>query len=235
MARKYENGKWVEVYDNPSQNNGSKNNSNNRPGAVTPKGSGGSNNSASSSKPPILKEDNYETTETSNEATAQYIDIEENILEGDLSVIPDPNYKAKATVLLQYLGKSLTGLYFVDKVEQVWDKSDGYSQTMKVSRNGFGSSLKSGSVSKPVGQVAPSKGGLMNGTSNSSRPASASPTPVKPKVTSRTYTIKKGDSLWAIAVKFYGKGNQYVKIYNANKDKIKNPNLIYPGQKIKIP
>lgn len=234
MARKYENGKWVEVYDNPTQGSGSKNNSNNRPGAVTPKGSGGSkNNSASSSKPPVLKNnDNYETTKTSNEATAQYIDIEENILEGDLSVIPDPHYKAKATVLLQYLGKFLTGLYFVDKVEQVWDKSDGYSQTMTVSRNGFGNSLKSGSVSKPVGQVSVGKN---KNKKSSSRPTSASPTPVKPKVTSRTYTIKKGDSLWAIAVKFYGKGNQYVKIYNANKDKIKNPSLIYPGQKIKIP
>ena len=35
--------------------------------------------------------------------------------------------------------------------------------------------------------------------------------------------------------KYYGKGNQYTKIYNANRDKIKNPNLIYPGQVLTIP
>ena len=46
---------------------------------------------------------------------------------------------------------------------------------------------------------------------------------------------EKADTLWAIAKKYYGSGSQYTKIYNANKDKIKNPNLIYPGQVIKIP
>ena len=50
-----------------------------------------------------------------------------------------------------------------------------------------------------------------------------------------TYTVKKGDNLWNIAKKHYGKGSQYTKIYNANKDKIKNPNLIYPGQVLVIP
>ena len=51
----------------------------------------------------------------------------------------------------------------------------------------------------------------------------------------KTYTVKKGDSLWKIAKQFYGNGAQYTKIYNANKDKIKNPNLIYVGQVLKIP
>lgn len=53
--------------------------------------------------------------------------------------------------------------------------------------------------------------------------------------TSTTYTVVKGDCLWNIAKKFYGNGSQYTKIYNANKDKIKNPNLIYPGQVLTIP
>lgn len=51
----------------------------------------------------------------------------------------------------------------------------------------------------------------------------------------KTYTVKKGDSLWAIAAKYYGKGAEYTKIYNANTDKISNPNLIYPGQVLTIP
>lgn len=50
-----------------------------------------------------------------------------------------------------------------------------------------------------------------------------------------TYTVVSGDCLWNIAKKFYGSGAQYTKIYNANKDKIKNPNLIYPGQVLVIP
>lgn len=58
--------------------------------------------------------------------------------------------------------------------------------------------------------------------------------PVAKKET-KTYTVKSGDCLWNIAKKFYGNGAQYTKIYNANKGKIKNPNLIYPGQVLTIP
>lgn len=50
-----------------------------------------------------------------------------------------------------------------------------------------------------------------------------------------TYTVVKGDCLWNIAKRFYGDGSKYPIIYNANKDKIKNPNLIYPGQVLLIP
>lgn len=64
------------------------------------------------------------------------------------------------------------------------------------------------------------------------RPASpASPAPAQNK----TYTVKKGDCLWNIAKKFYGNGSKYTVIYNANRDKIKNANLIYPGQVLTIP
>lgn len=55
------------------------------------------------------------------------------------------------------------------------------------------------------------------------------------KPSAKTYTVKKGDTLWAIAKKYLGSGTQYKKIYEANKDKIKNPSLIYPGQVFTIP
>lgn len=56
-----------------------------------------------------------------------------------------------------------------------------------------------------------------------------------PEATDQSYTVVKGDSLWKIAKKFYGNGSKYTVIYNANKDKVKNPNVIYPGQVLSIP
>ena len=53
--------------------------------------------------------------------------------------------------------------------------------------------------------------------------------------TSKSYTVVKGDCLWKIAKRFYGVGSKWTEIYNANKSKIKNPNLIYPGQVFAIP
>ncbi len=53
--------------------------------------------------------------------------------------------------------------------------------------------------------------------------------------TATTYTVKSGDTLWGIAAKYLGNGAKYTLIYEANKDKIKNPNLIYAGQTLTIP
>ena len=51
----------------------------------------------------------------------------------------------------------------------------------------------------------------------------------------RFYTIKEGDSLWKIAQEIYGDGNKYKEIVEANLEVIKNEDLIYPGQTIRIP
>lgn len=55
------------------------------------------------------------------------------------------------------------------------------------------------------------------------------------KPSGQNYTVKRGDCLWNIAKKYYGNGSKYTTIYNANRDKIKNPNLIYQGQVLWIP
>ena len=65
--------------------------------------------------------------------------------------------------------------------------------------------------------------------------AAAAPKITKNPKAQKTYTVKSGDTLWGIAKRFYGSGAKYTTIYNANKGKIKNPNLIYPGQVLKIP
>lgn len=49
------------------------------------------------------------------------------------------------------------------------------------------------------------------------------------------YEIQSGDSLSAIAKKYYGKASDYPRIFEANREVIKDPDRIYPGQKIRIP
>jgi nucleoid-associated protein YgaU len=58
---------------------------------------------------------------------------------------------------------------------------------------------------------------------------------VAPQGSPRTYTVKAGDTLSKIAKEHYGDANQYMKIFNANKDKLNDPNKIQPGQVLNIP
>jgi len=53
--------------------------------------------------------------------------------------------------------------------------------------------------------------------------------------TGTTYTVKSGDSLSKIAKAHYGDASKWKRIYEANRNKIKNPDLIYPGQEFIIP
>jgi nucleoid-associated protein YgaU len=68
--------------------------------------------------------------------------------------------------------------------------------------------------------VAPGQGGPAGG---SSAPAS------------RTYTVKPGDTLSKISQQFYGSASQYQRIFEANRDKLSDPDKIKPGQALKIP
>jgi len=52
---------------------------------------------------------------------------------------------------------------------------------------------------------------------------------------SNTYTVKPGDTLSKISKQFYGSPNEYMKIFNANRDKLTDPDKIQPGQELKIP
>jgi LysM repeat protein len=49
------------------------------------------------------------------------------------------------------------------------------------------------------------------------------------------YVVKSGDTLWAIAQEAYGDGNRYPEVFEANKPMLTDPDLIFPGQVLRIP
>ena len=51
----------------------------------------------------------------------------------------------------------------------------------------------------------------------------------------RTYTVQAGDSLSKISKQFYGSANEYMKIFEANRDVLSDPDRINPGEKLRIP
>jgi nucleoid-associated protein YgaU len=65
--------------------------------------------------------------------------------------------------------------------------------------------------------------------------AAAATRSIAAELPERTYVVKPGDSLSAIAKAVYGNANRWGEIFEANKDKIKDPRLIRPGQELRIP
>ena len=65
--------------------------------------------------------------------------------------------------------------------------------------------------------------------------ASPAPSAAGTTGTQKTYTVKSGDTLSKIAKEFLGDGNAYMEIFNANRDQLSDPDLIKPGQVLKIP
>jgi nucleoid-associated protein YgaU len=56
---------------------------------------------------------------------------------------------------------------------------------------------------------------------------------VEPKIA--TMVVSRGDSLWRISRLTYGAGTRYAVIYKANRDQVRDPNRIYPGQIFVLP
>ncbi len=94
-----------------------------------------------------------------------------------------------------------------------------------------------------LAEIARQKAVAAKQTPGTSAPVAAAPvvqkkveTPAVSKSDLTGYTVKPGDCLWKISAKkdIYGDGYVWSLIYDANKDQIKNPNLIYPKQVLKI-
>ncbi len=96
-----------------------------------------------------------------------------------------------------------------------------------------GNTSGNGSSSGNTGSAGNS-GAAGGSGSNSGAAASGVSTVVEPGTSSVTYTVERGDTLWKIAVKFYGDGNQWRKIYEDNRNILSDPNKIYAGQVLVI-
>jgi len=79
----------------------------------------------------------------------------------------------------------------------------------------------------------PNFSNVKSGGSSTARPAPAGDAPAAPST--RTYTVVAGDNLSKVVKRFYGDANQWKRIFEANRDVIKDPDLIQPGQTLKIP
>ena len=90
------------------------------------------------------------------------------------------------------------------------------------------------SKSAPKADFSNVQGGSSSTAPPAAKPA-PSPTGTSGSTVGKSYTVVAGDSLSKIAKREYGDGNAWNRIYEANRDIIKDPDLIYPGQHLKIP
>jgi nucleoid-associated protein YgaU len=70
---------------------------------------------------------------------------------------------------------------------------------------------------------------------SSTAPRATPPNVSRPVDVERTYTVVAGDSLSKIAKREYGDAGAWRRIYDANRDIVKDPDLIHPGQRLRIP
>jgi nucleoid-associated protein YgaU len=83
-------------------------------------------------------------------------------------------------------------------------------------------------------EAKPDFSNVQSGGSSTAAPP-ATTDPVAGSRAGDTYIVVKGDSLSKIAKREYGDANKWRAIYEANRDVIKDPDLIYPGQSLRIP
>ncbi len=124
------------------------------------------------------------------------------------------------------IGDDINSLVLIEELtitEKAGEEGDKYISFSLVEYKQFG---KKSAVVKSNNPSAPAK--VVKTTTNTSTPT------VNPK-SKGTYTVKSGDSLWGIAKMQYNDGSKYPKIYTANKNQIRSPGLIYPGQRLVIP
>lgn len=82
-----------------------------------------------------------------------------------------------------------------------------------------------------VADIQVTGGGAAAAAAGAGAAAAPAAAPSAPK----TYTVQPGDTLSKIAKEFLGNANDYMKIFNANKDQLSDPDKIKPGQVLRLP
>lgn len=132
------------------------------------------------------------------------------------------------------LGKKLFGKDDdpAEKIQHSIEEANPGVSDLKVQFRDGTVSLAGKAASSEAMEKAVLMAGNVKGVSNVVVDDLESP-PASPEV--QYYTVVKGDTLSAIAKQFYGNAMKYPKIFEANREVVKDPDLIYPGQKIRIP
>jgi nucleoid-associated protein YgaU len=92
----------------------------------------------------------------------------------------------------------------------------------------------------PLGQAPPDSDDMPSSTAQSGDETEANAADFAPQTKKRVkyptaVVIKRGDTLWHIAERYYGSGAKYTQIYKNNRGQIRDPDLIYPNQRFKLP
>jgi lysM domain protein len=135
----------------------------------------------------------------------------------------EPNIDHKNSMFVNDLDGIVNKCYCT--IENFTDKDDTNEGFDKVVSVTFKKYLFYGT--KVVNLVTNNKSGTVTATTKTTRETDKKEIP-------STYTVKTGDYLMLIAKKELGNANKWREIYELNKDKIKDPNLIYPGQVFKL-
>ena len=196
--------------------------------------------------------DNYkENKDDEKEALDKWLEDEEKVIQESFDLF-NSNVGVVAGVLEEF--EKEHGIKLSEAIVNPWnsgiDAMDAYRQKLAEMKqeqedakqdaedaaNDIVESLDEPQTDTPV--VEPSEPTVEPST-NTTAPSETSPsTEQKEDTTTSTYKeykIKSGDTLSGIAKKELGKASRWKEIYNLNKDIIKDPNRIYPGQKIKLP
>lgn len=170
--------------------------------------------------------DNLTSSSTDSESAKgatekDYNLIEYNTLNGTLNFIANEKtikLKAGDTVTLDGLGKYLSGDYYVQDVTRTINAS-GYSHTATLIKTDFGATLKTNAS----GNVTVKETTTTDSTAKDKND------------TNKTHTLKKGQTLWTLAVMYYNDGSKYTKIATANNITVEQFTRLPIGKKIIIP
>ena len=141
---------------------------------------------------------------------------EVSVLQGDIDVLePFMDLDARETVRLEGVGEALTGLYYITEVNFELS-GNSFTQSLKVERNGFGDYTKAYDI------AIRNKGTIQSNV-------------IQSESVNKTHVVKTGETLYSIAIQYYGDSKYANNIYEANRYSIRNKNALEVGITLVLP